>query len=130
MAAAFAAGLPGVGGELKAGAREGPIVDLRGDPAERGHVLLRQPGFQPRIAQRTGVELDVQPFGVIAEDFGLEHAAVVGHPAQEGRFQSGQIAGCELGVLLPPPQLASPVDRLREQFFGPIGAELCAARRK
>ena len=76
--------------------------------------------------KRTGVELDVQPLGIAADDLGLEHAAVVGHSAQEGRFQSGQIVGGELGVLLPPPQLASPVDRPREQFLGPIGAKLLA----
>src|SRR5450830_28028 len=92
-AAAFFAGLPGIGLKLEAGLLEGAVVHEAGDPAQRFYALGRELRVFPGFLERTGVELDVQALVVAAHDLGVEQLAVVGNEIEEAVAQAGKVGG-------------------------------------
>src|SRR5512133_1008403 len=82
-AAAFFAGLPGIGLQGEAGLLEGAVVDETGDPAQRFDALGRELRVFPGFLQRTGVELDVQALVVATHHLGVEQLAVIGNEIEK-----------------------------------------------
>src|SRR6266850_3063207 len=127
VAAAVAAGLPGVGGEGEASRFEGAVVHAAGDPAERGDVLIGQSRLAPGVLQRAAHEGDVEPARIAARDVRREHAAVVGHAAHEGVAQPAEVARREARELAPDLRAARidrPAHDLARPRFAELGAQL------
>src|SRR5687767_6270166 len=92
-AAALARG-PGAVLDGEASALEEPFVDRACDAAERGHLLLGQPGLAPRVLERAAVQPDFQALGICAHDLGPEDLAPARDVGEERLAQAGQVRRC------------------------------------
>src|SRR5512147_3133943 len=91
LTAALFARLPRAAGEDEPRAFERAVVDDAGDAAHRFERGVGDARLLPRLFQRAGVELDVEPAGVAAAHVGPEHAAVVGHEVDESVAQAVEV---------------------------------------
>src|SRR5512139_401145 len=123
VTAALFARLPRGAAQDEPRAFEGSVVDDAGDPAHRLELRVGDARFLPRLLQRTGVELDVEPAGVAPAHVGLEQAAMVGNEVEERVAQAGEIARRE-ALELSADGAAALVDRALENFLGLLRPDL------
>ena len=116
MTTAGATGTPGIRLKREARCFKRTLVDLSGDLAHDGLVVVIQTQLLPRFLQRARFQVDHQRLSVALDDIRVEHPALIGNDSQKSVLEPSKIVRGKLAKLLAD-LLATPIDGTLENLF-------------